>query len=106
MTLRKMYLFTAEHFQQSLPPTQSVPQSPLKKTGSSVKTKRVAKKNVKQHSHDKWGALCTTMLEPDLKETELIRRFGDFLHKLLPQSTPQKRRNITVNSNIVAKSKY
>ena len=46
--------------------------------------------NVKQYSHYKWVPLRTKMLEADSKETELIRRFADYLLKVLPQSAPQK----------------
>ena len=85
-----MYLVPAEHFEQSRPQTQHLSQPPHKKTHPSIETKRVAKMNVKQHSHDKWVPLRTKMLEADSKETELIRRFADYLLKVLPQSAPQK----------------
>ena len=94
MTLRKMYLLPAEHFEHSSPQTQPLPQPPNKKTHPSIKTIRVAKKIDKQHSHDKCIALRTKMLESDIKETELIRKFAEFLRKLLPQfahkKTPQQ----------------
>ena len=83
MTLRMMYLVQAEHFQQSSSATQLLPQPPPKKTRPSIKTKRVAFKNVK-HSHDKWVALRTKLLEADIEETELIRKFAEFLRKVLP----------------------
>ena len=70
-----MYLVQAENFQQSSSPTQPLPQTPPKKTHPSIKTKRVAFQNVK-HSHDKWVALRTKLLEADIEETELIQRFA------------------------------
>ena len=89
-----MYLVPAEHFEHNRPQTQPLPQSlpPSMKSHPSVKTKRVAKKkNIKQHSHDTWVALRTKMLASDTEETELIRRFADFLRKVLPQFAPQKK---------------
>ncbi len=73
-----------EHGRSSLPPlTQHMKSRP------SVMTKRVAKRIVKQNSHDKWVALPTKLMETDMKEAELISWFVDFLHKVLPQpSTP------------------
>ena len=47
-------------------------------------------KNVTQHTHDKWLALRTKLLEADIKETDLIHRIAEFLRKILRQSAPQK----------------
>jgi hypothetical protein len=90
-----MYLVPAH--QESPLPTQPLPvttTTTTQETRPSVKTKRVAKNNVKHHSHDKWVALLTKMLEVDIKETELRRRFADFLRYVLPQFTPQTARHV------------
>ena len=84
-----MYLVPVEHFQQSSPPTQPMPQPPPKKTCPTINTNRVGKMKVKQHSHDKWVQLRRKKVEANIKETELIRRFADFLSKVLPQSAPR-----------------
>ena len=89
MTLRMMYLFPSEHFQQSSPQIERCRSYHISKHAL-IKIKRVTKMKVKQHSHDKWVELRTKMLEAGMKETEIIHRFDDFLRKLLPQSTPQK----------------
>ncbi len=82
MTLRKMYLVPAEHYERGRPQ----PPRPPMKSRPSVKTKRAAKRNVKQHSHDKWVALRTKLMESNMKESD-ISRFVDFLRKVLPQPT-------------------
>ena len=81
-----MYLVPSDHFQQNLPPTQPLP---LPKKTRPSRTKRIAEKNSKQHSH-KWVALRTKMREADIREAELIHRFVDFLRKVLPEFTSQK----------------
>ncbi len=83
MTLRKMYLVPAEHYEHGRPQ----PPPPMK-SRPSVKTKRAAKRKVKKHSHDKWVALRTKLMEANMKESDLISRFADFLRKVLPQPTP------------------
>ena len=96
-----MYLVPADQYEHSPPQPQPPPPSPPPtpvKTRSSVKTKCVAKKikkkNITQHPHDKCVALCIKLLEADIKETDLIHRFADFPHKVLPQAahqtTPQR----------------
>ena len=87
-----MYLVTAEHYEHSQPQSQSLTSPPVK-TRPIVKTKRVAKKMKKyvtKDPHDKWVSLHTKLLEADIKETDLIHRFADFLRKILPQSALQK----------------
>ena len=86
MTLRKMYLVTAADYDASRLQSKTPPPP------QPMKTKRVTKrrKTASQHPHDKWVALRTKQLEDDIKETELIHRFADFLSKLLPQPAPQK----------------
>ena len=70
-------------------PTQLLPMSPLKKTRPSIKLKRLAKRNGKQHSHDKWVALVQRCWKP-YEGNGIYSRFADFLCKVLPQSAPQK----------------
>ena len=71
---------------------QPQPPPPVK-TRPSVKTKRVTKEiknNVTTHPHDKWVALRTKLLDADIKETDFIHKFADFLHIVLSQAAPQK----------------
>ena len=95
MTLRKMYLVLAEQYEHNRPqpqPSIQLPPPPPVTTRPSVKTKRVAKKmkkNGTHHPHNKRVALRTKLLEADIKETDLIHRFADFLRKVLPQSKLQ-----------------
>ena len=95
MTIRKMYLVPAEQYEYSHPQSKPLPQSPpaLVKSRPSIKANRVAKKMKKivtPHPHYKWVALFTKLLEADMKETDLIHRFADFLRKVLPKASPQK----------------
>ena len=73
---------------KQLPLLQPPPPPPVK-PHPGVKTKRVAKRanTYKHHPHDKWVALGTKLLETDINESDLIRRFVEFLHKVLPQPT-------------------
>lgn len=82
MTPCKMYLVPAHNCEHDRPEPPPLPQSI--KSRPSVKPKRVEKRNVKQHSHDKWIALRTKLMKIDMQEAELISRYAHFLNEVLP----------------------
>ena len=84
MTLRKMNLIPSAAYDAGRLLSQPPP----------VKTKPVAKRSGRtaiQHPHDKWVALRTKLLEADINEADLMRRFADFLRMVLPPpKVPQR----------------
>ena len=106
MTLRKMYLVPAEHYDSSRHRRQPPPPPPVKPL-TGVKTKRVAKrgKTGNRHPHVKWVAKRTNQLEADMTESELIHRIADLLRKVMPQPTPQNTPHRHPQPNRVPKPK-
>ena len=87
MTLRKMYLVPFTAYEAGRLHSQPQPQPPPVKT--KAVTKRIGR-SASQHSHDKWVALRTKLLEADVTEAELMHRFVDFQPKVLLQPSPPK----------------